>query len=467
MVYRLFSSLRTSVYILSTMCLIFLIGTIFPQGENIEDYIKAGGKYVAVVRAMDFLDIFMSPLFLFVTALLMINLVVCLYDRFRVFLKIKRRPIELERLKNHPNVITFGTPVDQPLSREGLKGGVESRLKNIGFRFKTEAAGVKIFEKGLQYWWLSWFYHVGVILAVLGFFMTALFAFENYIVLYPDKPETISLYSNETRWNQFLNRFGRETHEEPGDRYILTLKEFDTEYYQGLKIDYPKEKMEKFRLGTGLKKLVPSTKGFSYMPKMWLTHLDVKRPDGSVLDARLWVNRPFRTGPLTLYQMGFEQKATLTVNGEKIEAESHVPFQVKGVKGKFVIESLKLGTLFKKDGTTERITPVMTIYYLPENKASEKEPLDELKLHGKIEAKGAVIEFNNYEEGSTLSYRKDPGVWLVGMACLFIFLGLIVRSLGAWYRIQYALEGTTAFVLISTRGILADRDRIAGKLASL
>jgi hypothetical protein len=52
----------------------------------------------------------------------------------------------------------------------------------------------------------------------------------------------------------------------------------------------------------------------------------------------------------------------------------------------------------------------------------------------------------------------------VGFACLFIFLGLIVRSLGAWYRIQYALDGNTAYVLISTRGILADRDRIVGKL---
>jgi cytochrome c biogenesis protein ResB len=344
---------------------------------------------------------------------------------------------------------------------------MESRLKSIGFRFKTESTGVKIFEKGLQDWWLSWFYHVGIILAVLGFFMTSLFAFENYVVLYPDKPETISLYSNETRWNQFLNKFGMKTQEGSGDKYILALKEFSTEYYQGLKIDYPKEKMEKFRLGVGLKKLEASTKDFSYMPKMWLTHLDVKRPDGNVLDARLWVNRPFRAGALTLYQMGYDQKVKLTVNGEDIEAEAHVPFQVKGIKGKFVFESLKLGTLFKKDDTTEKITPVVTIYYLPENKASEKEPLDELKFHEKIEAKGTVIEFRDYVEGSTLSYRKDPGVWLVGFACFFIFLGLIVRSLGAWYRIQYALDGNMAYVLISTRGILADKDRIAGKLASL
>ena len=53
MLYRYLSSLKTSVYILVLMGIIFLIGTIFPQGENIEDYISAGGKYIAVVRALE------------------------------------------------------------------------------------------------------------------------------------------------------------------------------------------------------------------------------------------------------------------------------------------------------------------------------------------------------------------------------------------------------------------------------
>lgn len=439
------------------MCLLFLTGTIFPQGEKIDDYIKAGGKYITVVRALDLLDVFMSPLFICAVFILLLNLAVCLYDRMKMFLRIKRKPLGFEDLKNHANVLILETTIP--------RGDVESRLKAAGFRFQTESSGVKIFEKGLQYWWLSWFYHVGIILAIFGFFLTALFSFENYVTLYPDKPETISLYSSETRWNQFISRLGMKTREEgPGDKYTLTLKEFGTEYYQGLKIDYPKEKMEKFRLGVGLKRLEPSTKGFSYMPKMWLTRLDVQAPDGHIADARLWVNRPFRSGALTLYQMGYEQKLKLVVNGDEIEAEARVPFEIKGVKGKFVFESLKVGTLFRKDGSTEKITPVTTVYYMPEDKPSEKESLGELKLGGKLEAKGAVLEFKDYVEGSTLSYRKDPGVGLVGFACWFIFLGLIARSLGAWYRIQCAVEGNTAYVLISTRGILADKDRIVKKV---
>ena len=232
MLYKFLSSLKTSVYILAVMCLIFLIGTIFPQGENIEDYIEAGGKYVPAVRALDFLDIFMSPLFLIVTAVLLVNLAVCLFDRFRVFMKIKRKPMVFQSLKEHPNVITFDN-------------GIEKRLKKIGFRLKAEAQKgapprVKIYEKGIQYWWLSWCYHVGIILAIIGFFLTSLFSFEKYVLLYPGKPETISLFSQDTRWNGLLKDIGMEaSHEQEKNDYVLNLKEFRTDYYQGLKLEYP------------------------------------------------------------------------------------------------------------------------------------------------------------------------------------------------------------------------------------
>ena len=379
---------------------------------------------------------------------------------------------------------------------------VEERLKKIGFKLKAEAqdAGfpqVKIYEKGLQYWWLSWFYHVGIILAIIGFFLTALSAFEKEVTLYPGKPITISLYSKETRWNKFLKEMGREIPEErKEDEYTFTLKEFKTDYYQGLKIDYPKDKLARLALGIGIKKIEPSKEGFSYMPKMWLTSLDVKKPDGRVLDAKLWVNKPFRTGALTLYQMGYEQKVKLLVanktplplqdkkenknnppsppfakggmggfsSGEIIDVEARIPFQVKGIEGKFVLGTLKLGTLFKKDGTREKINPVTTVYYISDKNPNKTETLGDISYGKSLDAKNAVFEFKDYEEASSLSYRKDPGVWLVGLASLFVFLGLFVRSFGAWYRVQCAVEDRTAYILISTRGILADKDRVVARL---
>ena len=468
MLYKLFSSLKTSVYILLFMSVIFLIGTVFPQGEEINDYIKAGGKYVTIARALDFLDVFMSPLFIFVSGVLLINLAVCLYDRLKIFLKIKRRTLDFIRLKIHPNVVILENPPFPPLSKGGVGGfDIEGALRKMGFKFKTEAQAVKIFEKGLQYWWLSWFYHVGIILAIIGFFLTALFAFEKDVVLSPDKPEKISLYSEDTRWNQFMKNLGRKvSKEQKTSEYTLTLKDFRTEYYQGLKFDYPKDSARRLALGLGIEKIEPVKKDFSYMPKMWLTNFNVKKPDGKILDANVRVNKPFRTGGLTLYQMGYEQKIKLLVNGkQQVDVEARVPFEVKDAKGKFVLGSLKLGTLYKKDGTKEKITPQAVVYYMPEKKQSEKEDLGTLRLGGSLKAKDLVFEMKDYKEASALSYRKDPGVWLVGLACLFVFIGLFVRSLGAWYRVQYAVEDSKAYLLISTRGILADRERIIKKLS--
>jgi cytochrome c biogenesis protein ResB len=460
MLYKTFSSLKTSVYVLAFLSLVFLIGTIFPQGENIEDYIKAGGKYISVVRALDFLDIFMSPMFLIATAVLVVNLAVCLYDRFKLFTRVRRKPVDFERLKEHPNVIPF-------------KGGnIEDRLKKAGFNFREQThdavhPGVKVYEKGLQFWWLSWFYHVGIVLAIIGFFLTSLFAFEKYIVLYPGEEEAIYLHSKDIRWNGLLEYFGFETSEDrEEDKFLLTLKEFRTEYYQGLKLNYPEGKLERLAVGIGARQLGLFENEFSYMPKMWLTRLEVKRPDGMILDGRISVNRPFRTKALTLYQMGYEQKITLDVNEEIIEAEARVPFSVKDIKDKFVLGTLRLGTLFKKDGTEEEIKPVVELYRIPDEIPSGREKIGAVILGEEIKSNGAVIKFKDYREGSYLSYRKDPGVWLVGIASLFVFLGLIVRSLGAWYRVQFAFEKKLAYVLISSRGILADRDRMIKKLST-
>ncbi len=458
MLYRTFSSLKTSVWILAFMCLIFLTGTIFPQGGNIEDYIRAGGRYVSVVRALDLLNIFMSPLFLFTTFILLVNLAVCLYDRFRMFLKARRTPIGFERLKNHRSVLVFD------------KTDFEKRLENAGFSFRARSRdavhpGVAIYEKGIQYWWLSWFYHVGIILAVLGFFITALFSFESDVLLYPGKPVTISLYSRDTRWNKLLEKAGIGVsggHAE--EEYVLTLEEFRTEYYQTLRIDYPKRKLERLAIGIGARKIEPSHRGFSYMPRMWLTGLRVKRPDGKVLYAKLWVNKPFRTGPLTLYQMGFEQNISLAANGRRIYVRTMYPFSVGGADGRFLLGRLKTGTLYRKDGSKETIHPFVPLYYIPEDSPSARIELGRISLGGGLNAMGIDFEFMDYEEGSYLSYRKDPGVPVVGIACLFVFLGLFVRCFGAWYRIQYAVENKTVYALISTRGILADKDRIVRKL---
>jgi len=54
--YGSLSSINASVYILGALALFCMVGTIFPQGGDIGEYAKAGGKYVSFVRLFNLLD---------------------------------------------------------------------------------------------------------------------------------------------------------------------------------------------------------------------------------------------------------------------------------------------------------------------------------------------------------------------------------------------------------------------------
>jgi|Deesub1362A_J573_1020465.scaffolds.fasta_scaffold00013_157 hypothetical protein len=450
MLYKTFSSLKTSVWILSIMCLFYVLGTIFPQGQKFDAYVEAGGKFVFLVKALSLLDIFTSPLFLFLTGLLTINLLVCIYDRFRTMKKRKRVPV----------VPFFRSSGLIDIGRQEDTEAVIDRLKSMRFKFVGSQDGVYVFTKGLPYWWLSWIYHLGMVVAIAGFILTALTAFEGEVTLYKDTPQKISLFSPDTRLNRYLKKLGVEVPEEKKEKeYELLLKDFETEYYQTLKFDYPKDKLSRLAIGLGWRSsefLKSQKSGFS--PKMWKTTFELTLPQGEKLDAALWVNRPFRHGGLTLYQMGFEQKIKLRVSGKTIDVESMEPFEIDGVKGKFVTSIVKTGKVYKKDGTVEDITPFFELSYIPEEGGKEK--LGEVHLGKPVKLKGRRFLFKEFEEGSVLSYRVDAGVPIIGVSILLVFVGLFIRSFGYWYRVQIGSKDGRLLMRISTRGLSANKDRI-------
>ncbi|TAN59539.1 hypothetical protein EPN18_10360, partial [bacterium] len=59
--YKSLSSVTCSVYLMWVIVLLCVIGTIFPQGEDLDEYIKAGGGYLNLVISFDLLDLFSSP----------------------------------------------------------------------------------------------------------------------------------------------------------------------------------------------------------------------------------------------------------------------------------------------------------------------------------------------------------------------------------------------------------------------
>lgn len=81
--YRFFSSITLAIFLLLFSALIYLTGTIFPQGVSFEEYKKAGGKFLSLAKYAWALDIFNSPLTWMIFILLIVNLIFCTINRLR------------------------------------------------------------------------------------------------------------------------------------------------------------------------------------------------------------------------------------------------------------------------------------------------------------------------------------------------------------------------------------------------
>jgi|Deesub1362B_J571_1020462.scaffolds.fasta_scaffold00080_30 hypothetical protein len=450
--YKTLSSLKTSLWILGAMSICYILGTIFPQGVDLDSYVKAGGRYIWLVKQLNLLNIFISPLFIFLTLLLCLNLLVCILTRLVKFRK-RSEIVPLQTASDQKMLI----PIPEGLSLEGL----QDKLNNAKFKLIEAEDTQYVYGKGLPFWWLSWIYHLGMIMAIAGFFITALTAHEGELTLWKDKEIEFSLYDPNTRLNRFLKRIGLSVGEERKDKaYKIKLKEFRTEYYQTLDFEYPESPLSRLAIGLGFSKIKPSEhKGLS--PKMWYTSFVLTTPEGKTIEASTMVNHPFRTDGLTLYQMGYEQRISLRVENKEIEIEIFKPFKIKGLEGRFLARTVKHGKVLKKNGKTEELEPQFILYQIQNGK---KKKLANLIMGKETEVLGKRLLFIDFEEASVLSYRVDKGVPLIGIATLLVFVGLVMRTYGNFYRVRiYNIKGKL-FLSVSTRGLLADRKKVLKKL---
>ncbi len=453
MIYRIFSSIKTSVWLLSAMTVLYVLGTVFPQGAELDDYIKQGGRFVTAVRLFDLLNIFKSPLFILLTLLLSLNLLICIFDRYRRMRK-RAELIPVQAMLKAGN--TF--KLDGEISVEE----VEDRLLRSGFKLIDSSETVRVFGKGVSYWWLSWAYHIGMVLAITGCFVTFFTAFEDEVTLWPEKQERISLYSPDTRINRLKKRLGmRVKDKDPSKEFIIKLKEFRTDYYQMLNIDYPKEALSRISIALGYERIGLKKEKKLY-PKHYVTSFTIRTPEGKEIEAETRVNKPFRTKGLTLYQMGFDQRVTLVVNGKKREVEIYKPFELNPLEGRYLLKSVEHGRVYRKDGSSDEQPPRVGLFRI--KKQGKPEEVKLLYKDRPEDISGVTIVFKDFKEASLLSYRVDPGVWIIGLAALFVFIGLSVRVYGWWYRVRVFQSHSRVYVNISTRGLLANKEKLLFRL---
>ena len=118
-IWDLFSSVKLTVVLLLTLALTSIIGTLIPQNESPQAYLKAFGAFLyRFYDILGFFDLYHSWWFQFLILLLAINVLVCSLDRLPGVWKIafvKVPPFNIDRFKQMATKEVFSTaiPFDQ------------------------------------------------------------------------------------------------------------------------------------------------------------------------------------------------------------------------------------------------------------------------------------------------------------------------------------------------------------------
>lgn len=449
--YKKLSSIETSVYLLCLLALSFMVGTIFPQGGDFDEYVKEGGRLVSLVEAFDLLDFFSSPLFLVIASLFILNIVICTYERYKALFATRRFPG------------TFTPTKSFLVTQDAIRAHDETRriLNGLGFRLVDKDSSWIVMEKGLPYRWLTWAYHAGIAVCLAGVLLTFFFAFEDTITLNTGSAKTVVPATTgrvQDIWQDATPQTG----------YHLLLDSFTTEYAESHELDYPEDRKSRLALGLGWKLPEHKMSTDPLFATDWKAKLKVIGAGGTLAQKEIEINEPLKYGGYTFYLMGFEQRLKLRIN------DSFMPLDVKadddviipGSTMKLSLGTLRTGKVKRLDGTVDELTPYVAV----KDSESKDEPAI-LKLNGSIIVDGDVVTLVGFTEQAILSYRYDPGVGVLWIGGIIVLAALALRLYGSYYFLAYRVDDADAIVSVSfhvsSKGLFADAERLESRIEEL
>jgi hypothetical protein len=422
--YRHLASTKTAIYLLFVLFIFFLIGTIFPQGVELEQYREAGGKFIFAARYLGFLHIFKTPLFFLAGLLLALNALVCTIERIIVLRRRSSGDWHPGRGRSTSYKIPAGTDT------RGLLEKLKIALKKRGYKLRreevTDNGGTLTFGRGINLTVTSILFHAGIFLCLLLFFSTHYFAYENYLTIYPGETKEVEL---------------------PGEKsapFQLKLNDFSTIYEDNPKIAFP----EKAHLKIAALISKPGDKAaFTLEPASiavsdWISDLSVQSGDKELVRKKIEVNVPLRHGGFTFYQMGYDQAVELLIQGKRTSISPGKPFD--GINNeKLTISRVKHGTLNKLDGTQEEIQPSISLYRLKEGGSRrDRDKIGGVPLGESRKIAGMVFKFTGFKEASVLSYRVDPSVNILYYLSFFIIALITARLYLSQSRLKVVAAGS-------------------------
>ncbi|MEA1922927.1 MAG: cytochrome c biogenesis protein ResB [Pseudomonadota bacterium] len=393
-----FSSLKLTIFLLITLALVSIIGTVIPQNMLRADYLKVYDESTyTTLQAVGFLDMYHSWWFVLILTLLTINLIACSWKHFPRTWRFFSHPTRL--LDKSLEKATASALVWRHSWKLGTDdpASLLSRLNSLwaGKWEWSEHAGENgseihyVAEKGRWSRLGVYFVHLSVLIIFAGGIIGSLFGIKGFVNI-PEGEKVSSFYTYGD--NRVPIELG----------YSVECRKFKVEFYE-----------------TG-------------SPKEYSSDLIIYDNGKPVKEKIIEVNHPISYQGFTFYQSSYGAYGGLVdLELNFRETGMVLPLRLEVGRPLRLPENWGWIEVLKFEENYMRMGPSVMVLRDPGNGVKPYQFWVFLRFpeFGKENGKTAEFcTFKNIEQRyyTGLQVNKDPGVWVVWIGCIMMILGLYV-----------------------------------------
>ncbi len=424
----LFNSLKLTLFVLITLAIVSIFGTVIEQNLPAEDYVaRYGEKWARVIFYLHLNDLFHSFTFQALLAALALNIIVCTFERF---------PPKWKALLNHrsekfdPNIVdrfSNSETVSLKVPAETAKGRVLKAFARKKFKTMTFSSG----SDQLVYAWKgiigrfgSDVTHISLLLILLGAIVGSVAGYKDYRAVY--EGGTIKI---------------------PKADFKLRLDKFWIDYYDSGQI------------------------------KQYNSLLTVMENGKEVLHKQIWVNEPLYFKGIRFYQSSYgvawdrvndagiaikkkgesDPQAPVTVKWEQLVKMPNSKYSVKlvGYTADFAYDEAT-GTVYSKSPDANNPAVKLEVY---EGGKLVSTPWIFLKYPGIFPAipnsdTDLVLEGYHGEMYSGISINRDPGTNIVWLGAAVMGIGFILAFFVYHRRVWVRIRGNGKSTEVKIGGMI-------------
>jgi cytochrome c biogenesis protein len=412
-----FCSLSLTMFLLISLAVISIIGTIIPQGTPPPEYLATiTPAKIKLYQSLGFFDMYHSWWFVLLLYFLVVNLVACSFKRLPYIWKIITDP-----------PLTMGASLEKSLtnvesieSSENVASLKEKILQFMTAEFSrpvvTEDGGVwHLFAQTKPWSRLSvYFVHLSVIIIFIGAIIGSLFGYKGFVTILE---------------GQSVSKIMSRSDKEIDLGFTLRCEQFSVAHY---KTGAPKEF------------------------KSIITVLENGVPIPDYTNVRVIVNDPLNYKGITFYQSSYGNAGDYFFTASDLNGKDGVTFKVDRNSSVTLPDGSSMHILEETDDVSKFVPglsgPAVQVELHDPRGGVEKLIIyaehPEKNIQHAREHNGLVLQYKGSQKKmyTGLQVAKDPGVWVVWAGCLLMVVGIYAAFFMSHRRIWVRIQGGTVTV---------------------